>query len=940
MPTTPGSIQIVKEVETTTVGDAAPTPPAGSLEIFANQNDTFYKKTSAGVVSPLVLGVTSLDGLTGVIPTGSSVIPVSGSLEIAFPVQAQVTGTSKVWATSDMDKYQSRANSGVAMTDTMPTGSATVNGMHIIIANEDTAGAITLTAAGAQTFVSATGVAGASTFTLKAGRRTQFVWYQTGGYWRILQNNNNLTKGKSGSTFTTGNLVKSSTNTDGSEIDDAGVATSIDGALTSNSDAKLPTEKAVKTYADTKQPLDTTLTNLAAQNWVANAIPIGTGADTVGQTTFAANTFPGRTSSGNLVAKTLDDAGASFLAASGTAGETALLDNATFALKGLQTAAEKIAQNSIDGRTSTGTNPRVFRPGDYMVGNTYDPTGSSNSTTSFAAMMTALRAFNDRAIIQLPPGVFKIDPGTLASFGAAKASCAIVGPGRGVCVLIPSATGDFITLPSGLTGADSFTVSGFTIYNTSGTPFTTGAGINVNGCANVLISELAYIDLFYDVNVNGAAIKVSMQKMVHYQTNGNASSVGIIVNNGAAGDTYIGPDVVMSNGGGTRRRASVEIIASGHYEINQANLTGSAQGILIDPGAGQIVSFGFHNYVLCDSCTGNGMTLNATTATSTIKNIKSTTSWYSGTITGGGAGVLTTGTAGGIINGVTFDNDRFLNNQTHGFQHGFGTDFRWDACDMKGNSAAASNTSDGLNIAAGVSNWAVNGGKYGGTDTAPTGGNQRWGIFVAVGANSSASIIGADLSGNNSGPLSNGSTSTIDVASCAGLPVVPNATTPASLVAGVSTENYVTQAFPLPLGSLQIGNAWKCTIYLTSSATAQVLSIRTKFGTAGTIADGNIVNAATVLGTAVIGAAILEVWFQVKALGNGTTAIASQMRLTNGVTGSNSSAVGITQSPAQHSQATVATFNSTVANFMGVGLLSSVSNVITVQSCIWEEVSI
>jgi len=57
------------------------------------------------------------------------------------------------------------------------------------------------------------------------------------------------------------------------------------------------------------QPLDATLTALAAANWAANAIPIGSGADTVSQISFAANTFPARASTGNLVAKTISDFG-------------------------------------------------------------------------------------------------------------------------------------------------------------------------------------------------------------------------------------------------------------------------------------------------------------------------------------------------------------------------------------------------------------------------------------------------------------------------------------------------------------------------------------------------------------------------------------------------------------------------------------------------------
>lgn len=63
-----------------------------------------------------------------------------------------------------------------------------------------------------------------------------------------------------------------------------------------------------------KQPLDATLTALAAANWAANALPIGTGADTLAQTAFAANTFPARASTGNLIAKVITDSALAALA--------------------------------------------------------------------------------------------------------------------------------------------------------------------------------------------------------------------------------------------------------------------------------------------------------------------------------------------------------------------------------------------------------------------------------------------------------------------------------------------------------------------------------------------------------------------------------------------------------------------------------------------------
>lgn len=85
--------------------------------------------------------------------------------------------------------------------------------------------------------------------------------------------------------------------------------------------------------------LDATLAALAAANWAANAIPIGSGADTLSQVSFAANTFPARASTGDLVAKTITDFGLSLVddadasAARTTLGVTATGADTTYAFR-------------------------------------------------------------------------------------------------------------------------------------------------------------------------------------------------------------------------------------------------------------------------------------------------------------------------------------------------------------------------------------------------------------------------------------------------------------------------------------------------------------------------------------------------------------------------------------------------------------------------------
>lgn len=82
--------------------------------------------------------------------------------------------------------------------------------------------------------------------------------------------------------------------------------------------ATVGTVDVATALAGTFQPLDATLTALAGQNWALNALPIGTGADTVSQVSFAANTFPARASTGDLVAKPITDQALTLLATTST----------------------------------------------------------------------------------------------------------------------------------------------------------------------------------------------------------------------------------------------------------------------------------------------------------------------------------------------------------------------------------------------------------------------------------------------------------------------------------------------------------------------------------------------------------------------------------------------------------------------------------------------
>lgn len=83
-----------------------------------------------------------------------------------------------------------------------------------------------------------------------------------GAQWNISQNN--LDGAVIGPVSSVASNLVSFSGTTGKVVADSGFSTDSDGALAANSATRLPTQSAVKTYADTKQPLDADLTAIAA----------------------------------------------------------------------------------------------------------------------------------------------------------------------------------------------------------------------------------------------------------------------------------------------------------------------------------------------------------------------------------------------------------------------------------------------------------------------------------------------------------------------------------------------------------------------------------------------------------------------------------------------------------------------------------------------------
>jgi hypothetical protein len=204
----------------------------------------------------------------------------------------------------------------------------------------------------------------------------------------------------------------------------------------------------------------------------------------------------------------------------------------------------------------------------------------------------------------------------------------------------------------------------------------------------------------------------------------------------------------MSNPPASMPSAGIQLEASGHCSIFRVNVTSCIYGLYIVPSTSEDVTYLFVDHSLFDSCGTAGLYINASTATSRVRNLMSVNSWYSGSTSNPGYGIWIAGAASSTIDSLSFIGCRILNNYTHGVYWTYAAtdNVSFTDCTISGNSLGSSGAADGINIVAGASNFSIMNCKIGQAGTA--GNTQRYAIEIAAGAAGDFIIMGNDLQPN------------------------------------------------------------------------------------------------------------------------------------------------------------------------------------------------
>jgi hypothetical protein len=605
---------------------------------------------------------------------------------------------------------------------------------------------------------------------------------------------------------------------------------------------------------------------------------------------FAANTFPARSSSSNLIAQPITDFGLSWLNQASVTAATAALNVATTSAAGLLSAVDKKLIDNLHY--------------DFVA----DFGGVGNdSTLNDTAIATALSTMPVGASLFFPAGTYRfaneinINVDKRITFRGINRYASILKTTSATANLFNKSVAGWY---------DSFSDLGFqsSVTKTAGAAVAISAGNNVG----MNVYRCWMTGMFQGINATGAQsanLSVWSDLDISAITNGgrgiliNGSTINVMIHNATI------------NGGAATTSACLEIQASGAVQVTNCDWIQGTNVVLFNATAALGAQACYFTNCFFDQPQGSVVKITGGFTHGRIKftqcGIAPTGNNHAIEIAGTGAGAVGTSTA--LPAGISVvDCDIYSANGTN-----TGAGIRVNGCqdiNIQNTRIAGFNGAGGAGVwvtpsANNVTKVRVNG--------CIIGPNSNLTVTNTVGVQLDAGSSGlAALSITDNTMLGNGTAIVDNSTMAAG--ATKNINNNPGALAGLqssfagatalsATEAVILQ-IPLPANSIKVGTVFRFQITGTAIVTVTTTA-RVHIGTAGTTADAQVVataaSAAGIAGGLVISGMVSVTSVGASGAGNGAIQI---------TTGTTTGAPTITAT---------GTFNTAVANFVSVGLLCS-----------------
>jgi hypothetical protein len=193
----------------------------------------------------------------------------------------------------------------------------------------------------------------------------------------------------------------------------------------------------------------------------------------------------------------------------------------------------------------------------------------------------------------------------------------------------------------------------------------------------------------------------------------------------------------------------VRLSQNGGFTFDGLTVYGAGDGLLVDPGAGKDVHWGFISNSNFDTGSGSGIKIFPDAGT--IRSLSFSNSW---TASNTGYGVYAVGLNSGTAEGLNFNGHRSFANGVDGMLFGTGmTDILVNGSKISGNgTVGGAGTGIGISFYSGIDKFSVTGSSIGPTDSFTL--TQAYGVFVEAAGSDNFLISDNILLGNNASVVS------------------------------------------------------------------------------------------------------------------------------------------------------------------------------------------